>query len=446
MKRDYQEVSVNTQLSEQKPAKAGRSIRRRTLWSAGVLVLAAAALVGFSLSRKSGGGTAPDTIARANSAPDAIVLEPEQRANVLTDLVKVGDLPVRTAVPGAVGFNENRVTPLFAQFAGRVVRLDAEVGQSVRAGQVLGALDSSDIVGIQSDYQRAQADYQQALTAERTARTSLDLATRTRERAAKLAAVEAIPQRELQEAETSELRAKDDLQRAQAAIVAAQSAVAAAKGKLQVAGFTDLDIERLSNGPSAITRLTPLAAPVGGTIVERKVGLGQVVQAGGDALFRIADLSTVWVNADVYEDQLASVRPGARVTIQTPAYPDEKFAARVERVASVVDPEKRTVAVRCVIPNGDDRLKPGMFATIVLDSGTVRRALIVPASAVVAAGNRRTAFVEKEPGAYQERLMETGEEIGGSVVVRSGLREGERVVVQGSLLLTRQKAEARSGK
>src|SRR5262249_43053714 len=163
-----------------------------------------AALVGFSLSKKNGGGTTPLTIAKADSTPpDAIVLEPEQRANVLTDIVKVGDLPVRTTVPGRGGFNENRVTPLFAQFAGRVVRLDAEVGLSVRTGQVLGMLDSSDIVGIQSDYQRAQADYQQALTAERTAHTSLDMATRTRERAAKLAAVEAIPQRELQEAETS---------------------------------------------------------------------------------------------------------------------------------------------------------------------------------------------------------------------------------------------------
>lgn len=432
---------MNTQISEQ------NNVRKRIFWSAGVLALAVAALIGFGFTNKSSGGATADAAAKAPAPTDEITLDPEQRQNVATDVVKVGDLPLRTSVPGRVDFNENRVTPLFAQFAGRVVRLDAEAGTAVKEGQVLGMLDSSDIVGIQSDYQRAQADHQQALVAERTAKTSLDLAVRVRERAARLAAVEAIPQRELQETEASEAHAREDLQRAQAAIAAAQSAVAATHGKLQVAGFADRDIERLgAGGPSTITRLVPITAPVSGTVVERKVGVGQVVQAGGDALFRIADLSTVWVNADVYEDQLASVRSGTKVTIQTPAYFNEKFAARVERVAAVVDPDKRTVAVRCVIPNGDGRLKPGMFATIVLDSGTVQKALIVPASAVVAAGPRRAAFVEKAAGTYQEKVIETGEEIAGSVVVKSGLREGERVVVQGSILLTRQLAQAGSGK
>src|SRR6266700_379192 len=220
---------------------------------------------------------------------DTIVLAPEQRASVLADTVKTVDLPSRTAVPGKVDFNGNRVTPLFAQFAGRVVRLDAEAGMSVRQGQVLGMLDSSDVVGIQAEYQHAQAEYQQVLAAERTARSSLDLAVRTRERAARLAEVEAIPQRELQEAQVSEAHATDELQRAQSAVAAAQSAVAATRGRLQIAGFNDQDIEHLDKGgPSAITRQSPLTAPVSGTIVERNLGLGQVVQVGGEALFKIA--------------------------------------------------------------------------------------------------------------------------------------------------------------
>jgi len=378
---------------------------------------------------------------------DTIVLAPEQRASVLADTVKTVDLPSRTAVPGKVDFNGNRVTPLFAQFAGRVVRLDAEAGMSVRQGQVLGMLDSSDVVGIQAEYQHAQAEYQQVLAAERTARSSLDLAVRTRERAARLAEVEAIPQRELQEAQVSEAHATDELQRAQSAVAAAQSAVAATRGRLQIAGFNDQDIEHLDKaGPSAITRQSPLTAPVSGTIVERNLGLGQVVQVGGEALFKIADLSTVWVNADVYEDQLASIKAGAQVMIQTPAYPKETFTARVDRIAAIVDPDKRTVAVRCVIPNGDGRLKPGMFASVVLQSGAIQRAVVVPTSAIVATGSRRTVFLEKEPGTYQERVVEIGDEITGSVVVRSGLREDERVVVQGSLLLSRQIAEVRSGR
>src|SRR5215510_12317789 len=98
--------------------------------------------------------------------------------------------------------------------------------------------------------------------------------------------------------------------------------------------------------------MAPLTAPVSGTIIERNLGLGQIVQVGGEALFKIADLSTVWVTADVYEDQLASIRAGAEVTIQIPAYPNETFTARVQRIAPTLDSDKRTAAVRCVIPNG----------------------------------------------------------------------------------------------
>ncbi len=167
-----------------------------------------------------------------------------------------------------------------------------------------------------------------------------------------------------------------------------------------------------------------------------------MVQAGGDALLKIADLSTVWVTADVYEDQVAAIRPGADVTIQTPAYPNETFSARVDRIAATLDPEKRTLAVRCVMRNADRRLKPGMFATVALQSGTIESALLVPASAIVANGSRRDVFVERQPEGYQQRAVETGDEVAGWVVVRSGLREGERVVTQGSLLLARQMAEA----
>jgi cobalt-zinc-cadmium efflux system membrane fusion protein len=438
----HKEVSMNNDIS------AVHLTRTRSKWVRvlGALAVAAAALLVWAFSTKGNPDATAAVISKPSVPASTVVLSPEQRANVLTEIVKPADLPVRVAVPARVEFNANRVTPLFAQFAGRVVRLDVEVGMSVREGQILGMLDSPEIVGIQSDYQRACADLQQALAAERTARTALGLAARTRERAARLVSVEAIPLREAQEAEAAEAHATEELQRARAAVVAAESAVAAARARLRIAGLGDQDIERLDKGgSSAIARLTPLVAPVGGTVVDRNVGLGQMVQAGGEPLLKIADLSSVWVNAEVYEDQLASIRPGAEVTIRTPAYPNETFAARVDRIAPIFDAEKRTVSVRCVVPNGNGRLKPGMFATVVLQSGTIQRALVVPEAAVVAAGNRRTAFVETELGTYRETAIETGDEIFGSVVVKSGLQEGDRVVVQGSLLLSRQLAEARSG-
>jgi cobalt-zinc-cadmium efflux system membrane fusion protein len=401
--------------------------------AAGIAVVVVTAAMALAHSARTN-----DRAARVASAPpresiSTVVVAPAQRSAVATTVVAAADIPVRTTVPARIDFNQNRVTPLFPQWSGRVVRLDADQGTFVREGQVLGDIDSPDVDTMEADYQEARA-------AARAAQTSLDQAARTRGRAERLTAVEAVPLRDLQDAQVAEAHAAEEVRRA-------QTAVGAARGKLQIAGFGKDAIERLDRGgPAAIGRLVPLRAPVAGTIIERHVGLGQMVQPGGDALLKLADLSTVWVDADVYEDQLASIRPGLTVSVQTPAYPDDVFAARVDRVAATVDPEKRTIAVRCVVANGDGRLKPGMFATVVLQSATMRHALVVPASAVVASGDRRTVFVEIAPGRYRETSIQPGADADGSVVVTRGVREGDRVVTEGSVLLSRQLAESRSGR
>src|SRR5262245_13601539 len=141
------EVSVSIQLSEQKPVKAPRPARKRIIWCS-VVALAVVALFSFSLRNKGGRATKSDAVAKRRTIPDEVALEPEQQANITTDTVKIGNLPVRTSVPGRVDFDENHMTPVFAQFAGRIVRLDAEVGFSVREGQVLRMLDYYDCVGL----------------------------------------------------------------------------------------------------------------------------------------------------------------------------------------------------------------------------------------------------------------------------------------------------------
>ena len=167
-----------------------------------------------------------------------------------------------------------------------------------------------------------------------------------------------------------------------------------------------------------------------------------MVQPGsGDPLFTIADLSSVWVNADVYEDQLAYIKQGVSVTIRTPAYPNERFDASVDQIGSTLDPDKHTVAVRCVVPNAHGRLKPGMFATIVLRAAATETAITVPSSAVVVEGDHRSVFIEDSPGKYIKRSVEIGTEIDGVVVIRSGLKQGERVVVRGSLLISSGQSE-----
>jgi membrane fusion protein, heavy metal efflux system len=350
-------------------------------------------------------------------------LSPEQRAAIAIEVAQTRTLQGDVVAPGKIVFNGNRVTPVFSQFSGRILRLMAEIGTTVRSGQTIGMVDTPDIVGMQSDYL-------QALTAERSARTTLALATRTRERAARLTAAEAIPARDLQQAQADESRAADDLQRA-------QSAIAAARGRLRSAGMSEDEIDRLASAAPAVNRIVPLIAPISGTITERKAGLGQVVQSGsGDPLFMIADLSTVWVNADIYEDQLAYIKPGTAVKIRIPAYPTAAFEARVDQIGSTLDPDKHTVAVRCVVGNAHGLLKPGMFATVVLRAAATETAITVPSSAVVVEGDHRSVFVEGPSGKYIRRSVDTGTEVDGAVVIRTGLKEGDRVVVQGGLLIS----------
>lgn len=420
---------AEVRMHAESPTRNGQSeaiTRKRSayVWFAVVSVAAliAIAVAAYLLNRRPtlSGKTETPT---ANETTSAITLTPEQRAAVSVEVAQKQSVQADVMVPGKIAFNGNKITPVLSQFSGRIVKLDASVESTVKAGQVIGTIDTPDIVGIQSDYQ-------QAVAAERIARTTVDLAKRTRERDERLAAAEAIPQRDLQQAQADESRAADDLKRA-------ESAVAGALGRLQSAGMKEADIERLASGARAVNRLVPILAPISGTIIERKGGIGQVVQAGsGDPLFMIADLSNVWINADVYEDQLAQIHVGESMKVTTPAYPNEIFTAQVDQIGSTIDPDKHTVAVRCVVANRDRRLKPGMFANVILTSAAREEVLTIPSAAVVAEGAQRLVYVEESPGKYVKRAVETGNEINGATIIRSGLREGERVVVRGGLLIS----------
>jgi cobalt-zinc-cadmium efflux system membrane fusion protein len=417
---------VETEQVSSRPVRRApiKFVSRYVSWFTATLIVIACIITGYLLLRRdSAGKTAEKIPPDMQQASDEIALTPEQQATISVEVVQRTNVQMDVAAPGKVAFNGSRLTPVFSQFGGRLVRLDAEVGALVRAHGRLGMIDTPDIVGMQSDYL-------QALTTERSARTTLDFARRTRERTERLVAVEAVPQRDLQQARVDESRATDDLQRAEAAVVGT-------RGRLQSAGMSEADLKRLSPGSPAVNRLVPLVAPITGTVTERKAGLGQVVQAGaGDPLFMIADLSTVWVTADIYEDQLAHVRAGTMVKIMTPAYPNETFAARLDQIAAALDADRHTVAVRCVVPNPGQRLKPGMFARVVLASGGSQTVITAPSSAVIAEGEQRMVFVEESPGSYVKRAVEIGDEINGRLIIRAGLKEGDRVVAHGSLLMS----------
>ena len=132
---------------------------------------------------------------------------------------------------------------------------------------------------------------------------------------------------------------------------------------------------------------------------------------------------------------MARLRLGLPAAIETPSYPGEHFSARIDQVGSVVDPEKRTVAVRCIMPNPGGKFKPGMFVNVTLGGVSNLEAITVPVTAVVTEGEKRVVFVETEQGRYSKREIIIGDEQAGTVIVKTGLKEGEKVVTKGSLLV-----------
>jgi cobalt-zinc-cadmium efflux system membrane fusion protein len=177
----------------------------------------------------------------------------------------------------------------------------------------------------------------------------------------------------------------------------------------------------------------PLKAPFAGTVIEKDAVLGELAQPD-KSLFTVADLSTLWIEANLFEKDLGRVHVGAAATVTVGAYPDELFKGRLTYISSTVDKESRAVQARVEVPNTGGRLKPEMFATASVDTAATSQALTLPQEAVLLVNGQSIAFVQAD-GGFEPRPVELGEKVGTRVVVRRGVREGEPVVVAGAYAL-----------
>ena len=185
-----------------------------------------------------------------------------------------------------------------------------------------------------------------------------------------------------------------------------------------------------------IDRRIEVRAPLAGTIVDRKVGPGQYIKPDTpDPLFLISDLSTVWVNADVYETYLPLIRMGAPVEITAAAYPDRKFPARITAINPTVDAATRTIHVRCLVTNSGGLLKPEMFASIRIGDTAKRKVNEVPTNAILTQGADSFVLLEESAGRFRRRPVKPGREIQGYTVIENGLGPNDRVATTGVLLL-----------
>ena len=296
-------------------------------------------------------------------------------------------LTTELRVPGTVVVDENRIVQVALKFGGFVERLHARVtGQFVQRGQPLMEVYSPEVF----------AAMQELLVASRLERSR--------------AGAEPIP----------------------GVLAGATDLVRTARRRLELLGVAASDIEKTLNSGEA-SRTVTVYSPASGVVTERMVTQGQAVQVG-QTLYTIADLSSVWVNAEVRETDAAALRAGIGADVELASMPGRPFKGVVSYVYPTLNPQTRTLTARITVANPRGQLRPGMFATVHLRAPT-RRALTVPTSAVVRTGERTLVFVEMVGGRIEPQEIEIGQSTSDYTEVLAGLEPGQRVVTSAQFLL-----------
>ena len=348
------------------------------------------------------------------SASTEVTVPPDspQAAQLKIEQVRIREIPVdEVTAPGRIGIDPNRTSRLLIPVAGRVVAVLAKVGDAVEQGQRVLDVDSPDA-------DAAIAAAIQAEAAERQAQAALTKADGDLARTTELYEHSAVAQKDL-------LAAQNDQAQARAALETSRAALHQAKRKLEL-----LDLKLSSNSRQVIQ----VRAPISGKVLEVNVAPGEYRNDTGTPLMTIADLSRVWIASDVPESAIRLIHVGERVTITMVAYPGEEFEGRVARIADVLDPQTRTVKVFVDMANPRGRFRPEMFATI-RHAGDSRPTPVLPVAAVVQEYGHPIVFLERTPGHFVRREVVLGPRTGDVMPVVSGLQAGERVVVDGGVLL-----------
>lgn len=380
-----------------------RSTRTLRLAAAAAGIAFACTLAGCSSNRNADDMTSYSSQASKSATAELFTIPEDQMSHVQVVTVAPTTLTRTLRLTGAVEYNAFKTTPVITQVGGPVSRILVVPGEHVREGQAMLEVTSP--------------DYSQLLDTYLKARDTFRVADKNYERAQDLYQHNAIAERDL-------LQAESDRNQAQADLNASEQA-------MKILGIKNPD--DLAKAPSSAE--IPVIAPIGGEVVERLVSPGQVMQAGQTQAFTISDMSTVWVLANVYQNDLADVKIGDDVVVQTDAYPNS-FHGRISYISAALDPNTRTLQARIVVDNPGEKLKKEMYCTVTVSAGAVRKAIAVPDAAVLR-NDENQPFVYVENGANQfgRRSVEIGPSQGGQTQILSGLSAGDKVVGDGSLFL-----------
>jgi len=351
-------------------------------------------------------GTASDTSAR----PGEIAIDKKMLSSIKVDVIGQGDGTGLLTIAGKVQFDDDRMARVLAPLSGQVVDLRVKVGDPVHKGQMLCALSSRDAAAAAGEHIESRKDLE---LAEKNAAMTQDLFEH-------------------------EAASKMSLQQAQNDLAKARARVARTEEALRVLGLA------AQNDIAGFNGRVPILSPIAGVVIDRRVTDGQFAPSDGTPLMSVANLDAVWVIGDLFERDLRLVGRGQTATVTTGAYPGERFEGRVNYISDAIDPASRTAKVRVSVANPGGRLKPEMYATVALAVAGGPRALVVPANAIFTEEGRSFVYVELGTGRFARRAVEVASGEGSHRRILTGLESGDRIVVDGALLLRQEEQQRAS--
>jgi cobalt-zinc-cadmium efflux system membrane fusion protein len=367
----------------------------------------------------------PGPVAHAAPAPASGLFYPTKAQWATLTVAPVRQEVFRTGAvtEGKIAVNEDIATPVYSPYAGRVTRLLAKPGDRVERDQPLFMIETADAV-------QAQNDLISALAASNKARSQLNLTETVERRLRALYQDKAVALREVQQAESEAINARNDLR-------AADSGLQAARNRLRILGRSDAEIDSFQTS-GTLTRETAIVSPIGGTVVQRRVGPGQFLSSGApDPVFVVGDLSSVWLVAYIREADAPHVRVGQGINFSVLAFPDRTFTGKVSYVGAALEPNTRRLAVRAVIDNAEGLFRPEMFANVTVFTGDETPSAAVPREAILYEGSAARVWAVTDGEGIEMRRITPGLNNGKYVQVLDGLKPGERVVTRGSLFIDR---------
>jgi membrane fusion protein, heavy metal efflux system len=414
-------------------ALAGTKTKAITALSALALILAAGAYEGGYISGNLPFGpgpkvaiaatdTGPPSAEAANRASDSgrstdsLELTEKQRETVKVEAVMERAFPIEKQSVGSIDFNEDMTLQVFTPYQGRIIRLFAEVGDDVKKGQTLFTIDSPDLLQAESTLIAAAG--------------VLELTSRNLARLKELYQSRAVSQKDLDQAVSDQQTAEGNLR--------------AARDAVRIFGKVDADIDGIVARRLADPTLI-VPSPIDGRITARNAAPGLFVQPGGaPAPFSVANVSTMWMLANVAESDSPALHVGQELTVNVAAFPDKVFEGRISTVGSIVDPNTRRVLVRSEIADPRHELRAGMFANFVIRTGDPIRSAGVPLDGVVREGDgTMTVWVTTDRRRFTKRTVKIGLERDGYRQILEGLQPGELVATDGAIFLSNMLATAR---